>query len=60
MYPEDGTTENKILDLTSQESDDDGLTYICDHCEIELRKCDDDLVSANNKNVIAVIQQGAT
>jgi hypothetical protein len=33
MYPEDRTYESKVLDLTSQEDEEDGQ-YICDRCEI--------------------------
>jgi hypothetical protein len=38
MYPEDRTYENKILDRTNQEDHEAGPGYICDHCEIPMRK----------------------
>jgi hypothetical protein len=53
MYPED--SENKILDLTfsSQEDEwEEGLDYICDHCELPMRRCDEDMSSATDGSVV--------
>jgi hypothetical protein len=55
MYPEDSPYENKILDLTSQEDEgevEEGPGYICDHCEIPMRKAEEDLSSETDGRVI--------
>jgi hypothetical protein len=60
MYPEDRTYENKILDLTNQEDEgggEEGPGYICDHCEIPMHRCDEDLSSAVDGSI--VVKQGS-
>jgi hypothetical protein len=55
MYPEETAYENKILDLTCQEDEweeQEGPDYICDHCEIPMRKAEEDLSSATDGRVI--------
>jgi hypothetical protein len=57
MYPEDRTaSENKILDLTSQEEEEESPDYICDHCEIPMRKSDNDLSTVGSA---VVVKQGS-
>jgi hypothetical protein len=51
--------ENKILDLTSQEDErgeEEGPDYICDHCEIPMRRPSEDLSSAVDGSI--VVKQG--
>jgi len=54
MYPEETAYENKILDLTCQDEwkEQEGPDYICDHCEIPMRKAEEDLSSATDGRVI--------
>jgi hypothetical protein len=50
--------ENKILDLTFNNQDDEGgekgPAYICDHCEILMRKAEEDLLSGKE----VIVRQG--
>jgi hypothetical protein len=46
----DPDNENKILDLTSEV--DEGPEYICDHCEIPMRRPSEDLSSAVDGSVV--------
>jgi hypothetical protein len=52
MYPAD--YENKILDLSNQVNDggEEGPDYICDHCEIPMRKAEEDLSSVTDGRVV--------
>jgi hypothetical protein len=50
MYHKD--SENKILDLTLTSQEEEGPGYICDHCEIPMRRCDEDLSSATDGSVV--------
>jgi hypothetical protein len=52
MYPEDGTCENNTLDLTSQDDKEEGPDYICDHCELPMRKAEENLSSAIDGSVV--------
>jgi hypothetical protein len=55
MYPEETAYENKILDLTCQKDEweeQEGPDYICDHCEIPMRKPEEDLSSSTDGRVI--------
>jgi hypothetical protein len=54
MYPEDRTYENKILDLTSKddEGEEEGPGYICDNCEIPMRKSDEELSTVGGAVVV--------
>ncbi len=56
MYPEDITYENKILDLTSQGDEQEGPDYICDHCEIPMRRPSEDLSTVNG---VVVVKRGS-
>jgi hypothetical protein len=50
-YYESGN-ENKILDLTSQDAEEEGSGYICDHCEIPMLRPSEDLCSASDGSVV--------
>ncbi len=54
MYPEEMTDENKILDLTTleDEGEQDSPGYICDHCEIPMRRPSEDLSSAVDGSIV--------
>jgi hypothetical protein len=55
MYPEDRSCENTILDLTSQEDEDEeDPGYLCDHCEIPMQKAEEDLLSGKE----VIVRQG--
>jgi hypothetical protein len=53
-YNDDSDNENKILDLTSQDDEEEGPGYICDHCEIPMRKAEEDLLSGKE----VIVRQG--
>jgi hypothetical protein len=58
MYLEDTSFENKILDLTSEEAEEEGgPDYICDHCEIPMQRPSEDLTSATDGSI--VIKRGS-
>jgi hypothetical protein len=44
--------ENKILDLTSQDDEQEGPGYICDHCEIPMLRPSEDLSSAVDGSIV--------
>jgi hypothetical protein len=53
MYLEDTSFENKILDLISEETEEEeGPDYICDHCEIPMQRPSEDLSSATDGSVV--------
>jgi hypothetical protein len=52
MYPENGRSENKILDLTSQEDEEVDPDYICEHCELPMRKPSEDLSAVDGTIVV--------
>jgi hypothetical protein len=49
-FNDEPDNENKILDLTFNNQDDEGgekgPAYICDHCEILMRKAEEDYYQA--------------
>jgi hypothetical protein len=52
-YHDESDNENKILDLTGQEDEgEEEGQYICDHCEIPMRKAEEDLSSATDGRII--------
>ena len=57
-FNDEPDNENKILDLTFNNQDDEGgekgPAYICDHCEILMRKAEEDLLSGKE----VIVRQG--
>jgi hypothetical protein len=52
-YHDESDNENRILDLTGQEDDSgEAGQYICDHCELPMRRCDEDLSSASDGSIV--------
>src|SRR6266511_2373440 len=50
----DPDNENRMLDLSSEE--DEGPEYICDHCEIPMRRPSEDLSTVNG---VVVVKRGS-
>ena len=53
-YHDESDNGNKILDLTNQgdEGEEEGPDYICDHCEIQMLRSDEDLSTVSRAVVV--------